>query len=62
MQKLVSLIRNNNKKILVLYCNEEEDNNDIKKIIGVLRIKYPNIEFKKVDDSLPDFAQLIALR
>lgn len=45
----------------VLYLCEQEDNEYVGKQINLLKNKYPTLEFIKVDDSLPDYEQLLIM-
>lgn len=58
---LAHIIKNKPDVERVLYLCEQEDNDYVVKQIEQLHIKYPSIQFTKVDDSLPDYDQLIIM-
>lgn len=45
----------------ILYLCEEQDENIVNKIIGDLKIEYPDMEFIKIPDSICDWKQLIIM-
>ena len=45
----------------ILYLCEQEDNEYVGKQIKRLHEKYPSLQFTKVDDSLPDYDQLLIM-
>lgn len=45
----------------VLYFCEAEDNEYVKKQIDMLKAKWPDIEFMKVDDQITDYNQLLIM-
>ena len=45
----------------VLYLCEQEDNEYVGRQILRMKSKYPGLEFVKVDDSLPDYEQLLIM-
>ena len=52
---------NENKKIKVIFFCEREDNEYVFSQINILASNFPNIEFLKVDDSIPDWKQLMIM-
>jgi hypothetical protein len=48
--------------MMILYCNEKEDNDTINDIIEKLKKKYPMILFTKINDTIDDWVQMILLR
>jgi len=48
--------------MMILYCNEKEDNDTINDIIEKLKKKYPMILFTKMNDTIDDWVQMILLR
>jgi hypothetical protein len=61
-KSLEKIIENSeNKNIKVLYFCEKEDNNVVSEHIIKLSKKYVNISFKKIDDSIPDWKQMLIM-
>jgi hypothetical protein len=53
--------RDLSKPFRILYFCEREDITDVEKIIEMLRKSYNFIEFKKVDDEIPDWKQMLLM-
>jgi len=51
----------NSKNIRVLFFCEGEDNEHVFSQINILTSNFPNIEFLKVDDLIPDWKQLLIM-
>jgi hypothetical protein len=49
------------KPVRVLYFCEQEDNVYVQSKIGLLNVKYPDVEFMKVDDTIEDYEQLLIM-
>jgi hypothetical protein len=47
--------------VRVLYFCEQEDNQYVESKIALMNIKYPEIEFMKVDDTIEDYDQLLIM-
>jgi hypothetical protein len=52
---------NEEKEICILYFCQEEDNTTVSLIIEKLKQKYTAIEFIKVDDTIPDWKQMLLM-
>ena len=53
--------RDLSKQFRILYFCEKEDIDDVEKIIKMLRKSYNFIEFKKVDNGIPDWKQMLLM-
>ena len=53
--------RDLSKPFRILYFCEREDINDVEKIINMLHKSYNFIEFKKVNDEIPDWKQMLLM-
>lgn len=53
--------RREEKEVRVLYFCEQEDNEYVQSKIALMNIKYPTLEFMKVDDTIEDYDQLMIM-
>jgi Glycosyl transferase family 11 len=54
-------VTKNTKLTHVLYFCEEQDNEDVSQTITFLKDNFPNVTFEKVDDTIPDWEQMVMM-
>jgi len=60
LQHILMKSTSSNKKRVLYFC-EKEDNNTVLEIIQKLNESFPNVLFVKVDDTIPDWKQLLLM-